>query len=104
MLSLHDLNILPNRQALAELPQGKLLINTVNAHSYNVAQEDALFAEALLKGDVLTADGASIVHACRWLRTASQPTERVAGWDVIEYEMAALERRAEAEILSACVG
>lgn len=103
MLSLHDLNILPNRQALAELPQGKVLINTINAHSYNVAQEDALFAEALLKGDVLTADGASIVHACRWLRTPSQPTERVAGWDVFEYEMAVLERRAETEKTSLTV-
>ena len=82
---------------LAELPKGKLLINTINAHSYNVAQKDELFAEALLKGDVLTADGASIVHACRWLRTPSQPKERVAGWDVFVHEMTALENQAEAE-------
>lgn len=81
---------------LAELPKGKLLINTINAHSYNVAQKDALFAEALRMGDVLTADGASIVHACRWLRTPSQPKERVAGWDVFVHEMAALEKQAEA--------
>lgn len=95
MLLLYDLHIIPSRQALAELPQGKLLINTINAHSYNVAQEDALFAEALQKGDVLTADGASIVHACRWLRTPSQPKERVAGWDVFVHEMTALEQQAE---------
>lgn len=97
MLSLYELNILPNRQALADLPQGKLLINTINAHSYNVAQEDELFAEALKNGDVLTADGASIVHACRWLKTPSQPMERVAGWDMFQYEMTALEKRAEVE-------
>lgn len=97
MLSLYTLNILPSRQALSNLPKGKLLINTINAHSYNVAQQDALFAEALANGDVLTADGASIVYACRWLRTPSQPMERVAGWDVFEYEMAVLERRAETE-------
>lgn len=97
MLSLHQLNILPNKQALTELPQGKLLINTINAHSYNVAQRDALFAEALRKGDALTADGASIVHACRWLRTPSQPKERVAGWDVFVHEMMALEQQAEAD-------
>ncbi len=96
MLSLYELNILPNKEALSALPQGKLLINTINAHSYNVAQEDSLFAEALRKGDVLTADGASIVHACRWLHTPSQPTERVAGWDVFMYEMTALEQQAEA--------
>lgn len=94
MLSLFDLHITPSRQALAELPKGKLLINTINAHSYNVAQEDAVFAEALRKGDVLLADGASIVHACRWLKTPSQPQERIAGYDLFEYEMAALERQA----------
>lgn len=96
MLSLYTLTILPDKQALSDLPQGKLLINTINAHSYNVAQEDALFAEALQKGDVLTADGASIVHACRYLHTPSQPKERVAGWDVFIYEMTALEKQAEA--------
>ena len=96
MFFLYSQNLLPNRQALATLPKGKLLINTINAHSYNVAQEDVLFAEALQKGDVLTADGASIVHACRWLHTPSQPTERVAGWDVFIYEMTALEQQAEA--------
>ena len=96
MLSLYTLTILPDKQALSDLPQGKLLINTINAHSYNVAQQDELFAEALAKGDVLTADGASIVHACRWLNTPSQPSERVAGWDVFIYEMTALEKQAEA--------
>lgn len=97
MLLLYDIHIIPSRQALADLPQGKLLINTINAHSYNVAQKDELFAEALQNGDVLTADGASIVHACRWLRTPSQPKERVAGWDVFVHEMTALENQAEAE-------
>ena len=94
MLSLCDLHITPDKQALAELPMGKLLINTINAHSYNVAQEDEAFAEALKKGDVLLADGASIVHACRWLKTPSQPKERIAGYDLFEYEMGALERQA----------
>ena len=96
MLSLYTLTILPDKQALSDLPKGKLLINTINAHSYNVAQQDALFAEALAKGDVLTADGASIVQACRYLHTPSQPTERVAGWDVFIHEMTALEKQAEA--------
>ena len=97
MLSLYTLNILPSKQSLAALPKGKLLINTINAHSYNVAQEDALFADALQNGDVLTPDGASIVHACRWLNTPSQPKERVAGWDVFIHEMTVLAKRAEAE-------
>ena len=97
MFSLYDLQIISSCQVLADLPQGKLLINTINAHSFNVAQNDALFAEALMKGDVLLADGASVVHACRWLKTPSQPQERVAGYDLFEYEMAALEYKAKVD-------
>lgn len=96
MFFLRDQRILESKVQLGELPKGKLLINTINAHSYNVAQGDGLFAEALAKGDVLTADGASIVHACRWLNTPSQPAERVAGWDIFIHEMTALEKQAEA--------
>lgn len=88
-LKLKDLDILPSQAALHELPAGKLLINTINAHSYNTAQKDALFAEALLKGDVLIPDGTSIVKACRWLKAKSQPTERCAGWDLFVHEMEA---------------
>lgn len=88
-LKLKDLDILPSQVALHELPAGKLLINTINAHSYNTAQKDALFAEALLKGDVLIPDGTSIVKACRWLTAKSQPTERCAGWDLFAFEMQA---------------
>lgn len=86
-LKLKDLTILENRQKLASLPEGKLLINTINAHSFNTAQNDALFAEALAKGDVLIPDGASIVKVCGWLKAKSRPTERIAGWDLFEFEM-----------------
>ena len=87
MLRLRDLKIVPSREALNEIPEGKVLINTINAHSYNTAQKDALFAEALAKGDYLIPDGASIVKACRWVGAESRPTERVAGWDLFEFEM-----------------
>lgn len=97
-LKLKDLNILPSQAALAELPKGKLLINTINAHSYNTAQKDALFAEALQKGDVLIPDGASIVKACRWLKAKSQPAERCAGWDLFTFEMQRLEELSKQDI------
>ena len=87
MLKLKNLNILESRVSLNTLPGGKLLINTINAHSYNTALKDAAFAEALIKGDVLIPDGASIVIACRWLKAKSQPRERIAGWDLFEFEM-----------------
>lgn len=87
MLRLKSLMILDSRKAMSLFPNGKLLINTINAHSYNTAQKDKLFAEALQQGDVLIPDGASIVKACRWLNARSKPTERIAGWNLFEFEM-----------------
>ena len=64
MFRLKTLTILGSKAELASLPEGKLLINTINAHSYNTARKDGLFAEALTNGDVLIPDGVSIVKAC----------------------------------------
>ena len=92
MLGLKELNILCSKAELASLAEGKLLINTINAHSYNTARKDKLFAEALTHGDVLIPDGVSIVKACRWIKAKSQPKERIAGWDLFEFEMLKLEQ------------
>lgn len=93
MLRLKDLTLVENREALTHIPKGKVLINTINAHSFNTAQNDDLFAEALKNGDYLIPDGASIIKACRWLKCKSQPTERIAGWDLFEFEMGQLNER-----------
>ena len=94
MLKLRNLHIVESKEVLRKIPEGKTLINTINAHSYNVAQNDALFAEALAKGDYLIPDGASIVKACRWRKGLSRPTERIAGWDLFEMEMGRLNEQA----------
>lgn len=91
-MRLKDLDILTSRAELAKLPEGKLLINTINAFSYDNARKDVLFSEALQKGDVLIPDGISIVKACRFLNAKSQPKERIAGWDLFGYEMGKLNR------------
>ena len=93
MFCLKSLNILGCKAELASLPEGKLLINTVNAHSYNTARKDSLFAEALMNGDVLIPDGVSIVKACKWIKAKSQPKERIAGWDLFSFEMEKLEKK-----------
>lgn len=93
MLQLKNLSILKSRQELEALPAGKLLINTINAHSYNTALKDKIFAEALIKGNVLIPDGISIVKACKWLKAKSQPQERIAGWDLFEFEMNRLNQK-----------
>ncbi len=93
MLRLKTLDILESRAALNTLPEGKLLINTINAHSYNTALKDEVFAEALMHGDVLIPDGASIVIACRKIKAKSQPKERITGWDMFTFEMNKLNRK-----------
>ena len=90
MLRLSDLTLVESMDALSAIPQGKFLINTINAHSFNVAQNDELVADALRNGDYLVPDGASIVKACRWLKAKSQPKERIAGWDLFQIEMGRL--------------
>ena len=95
MFCLKSLDILGSKAELASLPEGKLLINTINAHSYNTARKDSLFAEALTNGDVLIPDGVSIVKACKWIKAKSQPKERIAGWDLFSFEMEKLERESE---------
>ena len=95
MFRLKTLTILGSKAELASLPKGKLLINTINAHSFNTAKKDQLFADALTNGDVLIPDGVSIVKACKWIKAKSQPKERIAGWDLFSFEMEKLERESE---------
>lgn len=90
MFSFRTLNLLKSKEQLASLPEGKLLINTINAHSYNTAKKDSAFAEALMKGGILIPDGISIVNACRVLNVSNKPTERVTGWDLFVFEMSRL--------------
>lgn len=95
MLRLSDLKIVESYNALKEIPQGKILINTINAHSFNVAQKDELFANALKNGDYLIPDGASIIKACKYIKAKSQPKERIAGWDLFVFEMNQLEKKSK---------
>lgn len=111
MLRLSELSIVESKEALKDIPEGKVLINTINAHSFNQAQKDALFAEALrtvhgsgfmVNGSeecvkYLIPDGASIVKACRMLKAKSQPKERIAGWDLFAFEMQRLDGRSKME-------
>ena len=97
MLRLTSVNIVVSKAWLWQIPNDKKLINTINAHSYNTAQKDETFAEALKNGDYLIPDGASILKACKWLEAKSQPKERIAGWDLFSFEMERLEGRCKRE-------
>ena len=93
MIRLKTIKLVRSKDELAKIPDGKVLINTINAHSYNVARKDQLFAEALTKGDYLIPDGMSVVKACKWLHAKSQPKERIAGADLFEFEMNKLNEK-----------
>lgn len=97
MLKLSEAKLVESERGLREIPDGKILINCLNAYSYNVAQKDSLFAESLIRGDYLIPDGASIVMACKWLKAKSQPQRRIAGWDLFAYEMQRLDGKSKKE-------
>ena len=97
-MKIKELIIVKTKENLNDIPEGKVLINTINAHSFNVAQKDDLFAEALSKGDYLIPDGASIIKACKWLKAKSQPKERIAGWDLFVFEMQRLNDKSKREL------
>ena len=104
MLRLSDLQLVGSLEDLSRIPDGKVLINTINAHSYNTAQKDEAFAKSLTPDPspvgegsrkYLIPDGVAIVKACKWLKAKSQPKERIAGWDLFSFEMLNLERKSE---------
>ena len=92
-MKIKDLTLVRSRAEMVTWPEGKFLIDTVNAHSFVVAQEDPAFAEALLQADALLPDGLPIVKACRWLHTENAPNEKIAGADVFAFEMGKLEEK-----------
>lgn len=77
-------------QSLNQISDGKTLINTINAHSYNMALTDNFYHEALLKSDVLLPDGISIVYAIRWL--TGKIIKKIAGNDLFFFELERLQK------------
>ena len=92
-MRISDLHLTRSRASMDAWPEGKFLVDTVNAHSFVVAQKDEAFAKALLGADALLPDGISIVKACRWLGTENVPFEKIAGADLFAYEMGKLEAK-----------
>lgn len=75
---------------LEELPSTKIIVNTLNAHSYNVAQNNVEFSETLRNSDILLPDGISIVWAKRFLDGTG--LKKIAGADLFAWEMQRLNK------------
>lgn len=61
----------------------KQIINTINAHSYIIAQRDTIFKKSLQKSDVLIPDGSGIVLAAKILK--GKQILKIAGADLHEH-------------------
>lgn len=78
------------RGSLTSLEDKKLLISTLNAHSFNIAKQNDAFSKALQQSDVLLPDGISIVLAKRFLDGTQ--LKKIAGADLFAYEMLRLNK------------
>ena len=85
-LKLSDLTIY--NKGLSDINNKRLLINTLNAHSFCLSQNDEIFAEALVQSDIILPDGISIVWAKRFL--TGEILRKIAGYDLFHYEMTRL--------------
>ena len=88
-----ELVLTPSREEMGKWPDGKFLIDTVNAHSFVQAQDDKEFEKALLSADALIPDGISIVKAFKWLKLDNAPKEKIAGADLFTFEMERLNKK-----------
>ena len=66
-------------------PNHRLVINTLNTHSYVVAKKDIKFKEALLASDVLIPDGIGMVKAIKYLN--QKIINRITGYDLLIYSL-----------------
>ena len=89
-MKIKELPLVRSRKEMDAWPDGKFLIDTINAHSFVLASQDLAFENALLGADALLPDGISIVKACRFLGTENAPDEKIAGADLFAYEMGKL--------------
>lgn len=85
MFTLKTIYLLKNLDSILSINKKNIQINTINAHSYNVAQKDNSFAEVLLQSDFLLPDGQSIVWAKQIL--SGEKFTRIAGFDLFQWEL-----------------
>jgi N-acetylglucosaminyldiphosphoundecaprenol N-acetyl-beta-D-mannosaminyltransferase len=89
MFKVKNINLMKSLNDIC-LDKRNIQINTINAHSYNVAKKDELFAKVLLQSDFLLPDGQSIVWAKRIL--SGQKLKRISGFDLFQWEMERLNK------------
>jgi N-acetylglucosaminyldiphosphoundecaprenol N-acetyl-beta-D-mannosaminyltransferase len=80
------LNYNITKQSLDQIDfETKRIINTINPHSYCIAEQDLQFKQALLSSDILLPDGVGIVLAERFLN--GNLIKKIAGYDLFLFLM-----------------
>ena len=75
---------------LDNIEHSKVLITTLNAHSYNTVHKDEMFKDALKNSNVLLPDGIGVVWATKIL--TGQKIKKIAGDDLFHYQMNRLNK------------
>jgi N-acetylglucosaminyldiphosphoundecaprenol N-acetyl-beta-D-mannosaminyltransferase len=78
-------------QSLSDLPDEKILITCLNAHSFNVAQKDKVFQASLQKSEIILPDGIAIVYAFRFLTGIR--FKKISGHELFYHEMTQLNQK-----------
>ena len=83
-IELQDYNIFASGINTVKIDRAsKVIINTINAHSFVVAKNDQSFKKALTKSDILLPDGEGIVLMAKYLKNIK--IEKIAGADIHDY-------------------
>ena len=72
------------------LPHKQLIINTINPHSFCIAEKDENFKEALIKSDILLPDGEGVVWGVKKL--SGKKTRKIAGYDLHKHCLELLKK------------
>jgi N-acetylglucosaminyldiphosphoundecaprenol N-acetyl-beta-D-mannosaminyltransferase len=81
---------LPELPSPAPLASRPFVINTINTHSWVVAERDELFREALAASDILLPDGEGIVWAVKYL--TGKKIRKIAGYDLFIHMLEYLQK------------
>lgn len=73
-----------------EIPKGKVAINTINAYSWVMADQDLEFRKSLINSDYLLPDGIAIVWALRFLK--KEKIQKIAGADLHDMVLKTLNK------------
>ncbi len=70
---------------VGDLTKSRVLISTLNTHSFVTALKDSEFFNALLNSDIVIPDGVGVVFGLRLLY--GEKVKKIAGYDLFELEM-----------------